>query len=124
MDISKNAKAKKTESGPSEFVTSEDPPIDIPKKTIKKLRKKLKKNDIEALTDNRQSFLKFNRFKIHRNLVTLSEIDQIIFLTIPRLLHVHQEGLPGYFEGDPPCGIHNFTLNQKHNMPWRKCFQM
>ena len=122
MDISKNAKAKKTESGPSEFVTSEDPPIDIPKKTIKKLRKKLKKNDLEALTDNRQSFLKFNRFKIHRNLVTLSEIDQTIFLIIPRLLHVHQEGLPGYFEGDPPCGIHNFTLNQEAQYALEKMF--
>jgi adenylate cyclase class 1 len=122
MDISKNAKAKKTESGPSEFATSEDPPIDIPQKTIKKLRKKVEKNDLEALTDNRQSFLKFNRFKIHRNLVTLSEIDQTIFLTIPRLLHIHQEGLPGYFEGDPPCGIHNFTLNQEAQYALEKMF--
>ena len=95
MDISKNAKEKKSESDPSEFAKTEDSPIDISPKKIKKLRKKLKKNDLEALTDNRQSFLKFNRFKIHRNLVTLSEIDQTIFLTIPRLLHVHQEGLPG-----------------------------
>ena len=122
MDISQNAKEKKSESNPSEFATSDDPPIDIPPKKIKKLSKKLKKNDLEALTDNRQSFLKFNRFKIHRNLVTLSEIDQTIFLTIPRLLHVHQEGLPGYFEGDPPCGIHNFTLNQEAQYALEKMF--
>ncbi|MBT5469049.1 MAG: adenylate cyclase [Nitrospina sp.] len=68
-------------------------------------------SDEEALYNNRQSFLRFNRFKIHRNLITLSEIDQTIFLIIPRLLHVHQEGLPGYFEGNPPCGIHNFSLD-------------
>ena len=122
MDTSQNTKEKKPESGPSKFATSEDPPIDIPSKKIKKLRKKLKKNDLEALTDNRQSFLKFNRFKIHRNLVTLSKIDQTIFLIIPRLLHVHQEGLPGYFEGDPPCGIHNFTLNQEAQYALEKMF--
>jgi adenylate cyclase, class 1 len=122
MDTSQNAKENKTESDLSEVTASEDPPNDIPPKKIKKLRKKVKKNDLEALTDNRQSFLKFNRFKIHRNLVTLSEIDQTIFLTIPRLLHVHQKGLPGYFEGDPPCGIHNFTLNQEAQYALEKMF--
>ena len=40
MDISQNAKEKKSKSGPSEYATSEDSPIDIPSKQIKKLRKK------------------------------------------------------------------------------------
>ena len=36
MDISQNSKEKKSESGPSEFATSEDSPINIPPKKNKK----------------------------------------------------------------------------------------
>jgi len=113
MDIPEDTQEETTESAPAEVTIPDSPPIDIPKKQIKQVRKKPEKPDTEALHDNRQSFLRFNRFKIHRNLITLSAIDQTIFLIIPRLLHVHQEGLPGYFEGDPPCGILNFTLDQE-----------
>ena len=74
------------------------------------------------LFSNRQDFLRFNRFKIDRNLITLSEIDRLIFLVVPRLLHVHQEGLPGYFEGDPPCGIHNFRLDKEAQIAAEKLF--
>ena len=91
---------------------------------IKQAQKVLIKSDAEMLLSNRQDYLMFNRFKIYRNLITLSEIDRLIYLVVPRLLHVHQEGLPGYFEGDPPCGIHNFSLDkeaqiaaEKHNHP-------
>ncbi|MBT5869970.1 MAG: hypothetical protein HOH38_14135, partial [Nitrospinaceae bacterium] len=79
--------------------TQEEPP--------KKFAQTSSQTDEEMLFSNRQNFLRFNRFKIDRNLITLSDIDRLIFLVIPRLLHVHQEGLPGYFEGDPPCGIYN-----------------
>ncbi|MGK0179774.1 MAG: adenylate cyclase, partial [Nitrospinales bacterium] len=122
MDIPEDTQEENTESAPAEITTPESPPIDIPEEQIKKVRKKLEKPDTEALNDNRQSFLRFNRFKIHRNLVTLSEIDQTIFLIIPRLLHVHQEGLPGYFEGNPPCGIHNFNLDQEAQYALEKMF--
>ena len=53
---------------------------------------------------------------------TLSRIDRMIFLVLPRLLHVHQEGLPGYFDGDPPCGIHNFELNKEAQIAAEKLF--
>jgi adenylate cyclase, class 1 len=122
MDIPEDIQEENTESAPAETTTPESPPIEISEEQIKQVRKKLEKPDTEALQDNRQSFLKFNRFKIHRNLVTLSEIDQTIFLIIPRLLHVHQEGLPGYFEGNPPCGIHNFNLDQEAQYALEKMF--
>ena len=50
----------------------------------------------EALFANRQAFKKFNRFKISQTLKTLSEIDRLIFIAIPRMLHVNQKELPGY----------------------------
>ncbi len=59
---------------------------------------------------NRQLFLRYNQFNINRIIATLSNIDRHIFTIIPRLLHINQEGLPGYVEGDVPCGIHNFKL--------------
>ena len=40
MDISQNAKEKKSESGPSEFATSEDSPVDVPPKKIKESRER------------------------------------------------------------------------------------
>ena len=43
-------------------------------------------------------------------------------MVLPRLLHVHQEGLPGYFDGDPPCGIHNFELNKEAQIAAEKLF--
>ena len=57
-----------------------------------------KQNDAETLFYNRQAFKRFNQFKIDRTLNTLSEIDRLIFTTVPRLLHVNQEGLPGYVD--------------------------
>ncbi len=94
----------------------------VSKEAIKKAQKALNKTDEEMLFSNRQDFLRFNRFKIDRTLVTLSEIDRLIFLVAPRLLHVHQEGLPGYFEGDPPCGIHNFNLDREAQIAAEKLF--
>ncbi len=78
--------------------------------------------DAEMICSNRQDYLMFNRFKIDRTMNTLSKIDRQIFLVLPRLLHVHQEGLPGYFEGDPPCGIHNFELNKEAQIAAEKLF--
>jgi len=89
---------------------------------IEKAQQTLIKSDAEMLLSNRQDYLQFNRFKIDRNLITLSEIDRLIFLVVPRLLHVHQEGLPGYFEGNPPCGIHNFTLDREAQVAAEKLF--
>ena len=89
---------------------------------IKQAQKVLIKSDAEMLLSNRQDYLRFNRFKIYRNLITLSEIDRLIYLVVPRLLHVHQEGLPGYFEGNPPCGIHNFTLDKEAQIAAEKLF--
>jgi adenylate cyclase, class 1 len=120
MDIPEDIQEENTES--AEVISPKNPSPEFSEEQIKKVRSKLEKSDAEALCDNRQSFLQFNRFKIHRNLITLSEIDQTIFLIIPRLLHVHQEGLPGYFEGNPPCGIHNFTLDKEAQYALEKMF--
>ncbi|TDJ60524.1 MAG: adenylate cyclase [Nitrospina sp.] len=64
-----------------------------------------------TLFNNRQLFIRYNKFKIHRILQTLSTLDGQVFTVIPRLLHANQKGLPGYIQEDVPCGIHNFTLN-------------
>lgn len=122
MDTPEDLQEENTESAAPEVITPEKPTLDISEEEIQKVQKKNSKSDAEALYDNRQSFLRFNRFKIHRNLITLSAIDQTIFLIIPRLLHVHQEGLPGYFEGNPPCGIHNFRLDQEAQYALEKMF--
>jgi len=119
---------KKSESNLSDKRESlEDPAvnnalIDSAEPKIKNTEQKLKKSDAETLFYNRQAFLRFNRFKIDRTLSTLSEVDRTIFSLIPRLLHVHQEGLPGYFEGNPPCGIHNFKLDHEAQFAIEKMF--
>ena len=79
-------------------------------------------NDAETLLYNRQAALRFNEYKITRTLQTLYETDRLIFVCIPRLLHVHQEGLPGYLDGDVPCGIHGFTLSKECLMATEKLF--
>ena len=91
-------------------------------KTIKKIQTPNISKDDATICSNRQDYLMFNRFKIDRTMNTLSRIDRLIFLVLPRLLHVHQEGLPGYFEGDPPCGIHNFQLNKEAQIAAEKMF--
>ena len=76
----------------------------------------------EILLENRQSFLRFNRFKTSQTLRTLSEIDRLIYKVIPRLLHVNQEGLPGYIGQDVPCGIFNYTLDNETQLALSKLF--
>jgi len=84
---------------------------------------KEKKNDAEDLFYNRQAFKRFNQFKIDRTLSTLSEIDRLIFTTVPRLLHVNQKGLPGYVdEKNVPCGIMNFTMDHESLVAAEKLF--
>ena len=114
---------------PTETKEPKGLPEDLTEEQIQKAREKLQASehkiygsDEETLFHNRQSFLRFNRFKVDRTLVTLSEIDRTIFLIVPRLLHVHQEGLPGYFEGNPPCGIHNFRLDKEAQYAMEKMF--
>ncbi len=82
-----------------------------------------KNNDAETLFYNRQSFIKFNQFKIDRTLNTLSAIDRLIFTTVPRLLHVNQKGLPGFVnENNVPCGIMNFTMDHESIVAAEKLF--
>ncbi len=76
----------------------------------------------EILFENRQSFLRFNRFKTSQTLKTLSPIDRLIYTCIPRLLHVNQEGLPGYMGEDVPCGIFNYTLDSETQIALEKLF--
>ena len=81
------------------------------------------KQNSEELFKNRQSFLRFNQFKIVRCLKSLSEVDRLIFSTVPRLLHVHQEGLPGYFAADNvPHGIQGFVLTDEARVAAEKLF--
>ena len=80
-------------------------------------------NDAETLFYNRQSFIRFNQFKIDRTLNTLSAIDRLIFTTVPRLLHVNQEGLPGFVDdNNVPCGIMNFTMDHESIVAAEKLF--
>ena len=82
-----------------------------------------KQSNAETLFYNRQAFKRFNQFKIDRTLNTLSEIDRLIFTTVPRLLHVNQEGLPGYVdEKNVPCGIMNFTMDHESLVASEKLF--
>ena len=81
------------------------------------------KQNSDELFKNRQSFLRFNQFKIVRCLKSLSEVDRLIFSTVPRLLHVHQEGLPGYFAADNvPHGIQGFVLTDEARVAAEKLF--
>ena len=77
--------------------------------------KKSPKN-ADILFWNRQSFLRFNQFRINQTLKTLSKKHRLVFLTLPRLLHVNQEGLPGYFDPNVPSGIHNFDLDRQSQL--------
>ena len=45
----------------------------------------------EVLFNNRQAFVRFNRFKISQTLKTLKPVDRLIFLAAPRMLHVNQK---------------------------------
>lgn len=67
--------------------------------------------DAIDLLKNRRFFLQFNQHKIERALNTFSETDRMVFMIIPRLLHVNQKGLPGYLGEDVPCGIHKYTID-------------
>ncbi len=62
------------------------------------------------LFNNRQLFIRYNRFKLDRINEILAFSDRRIFTLIPRLLHSNQEGMPGYVEGDVPQGIFNYVL--------------
>lgn len=125
MDNPDNIKPESTSlesAEPPERTGTPSPSVEFPKKQTKRVIKKPSKSDAEMLFYNRQAFLRFNQFKIDRTLVTLSEIGRTVFLIIPRLLHIHQEGLPGYFEGNPPCGIYNFRLDLEAQHAMEKMF--
>ncbi|CAI2718162.1 class I adenylate cyclase [Nitrospina watsonii] len=66
-----------------------------------------------TLFNNRQLFLRYNQNNIIRIEQTLYHVDRYVFTLIPRLVHINQEGLPGYIPGDVPCGIHNFRLDHR-----------
>ena len=76
----------------------------------------------EILFHNRQAFLRFNQFKTSQTLKTLSQIDRLIYITIPRLLHVNHKNLPGYIDDNVPCGIYNYVLNQETEKALEKLF--
>lgn len=76
----------------------------------------------EELFLNRQNYLRYNQFKINQIIETMSEANRLIFIVIPRLLHVHQKGLPGYIAGNVPCGVIGFTLNRQTQLACEKLF--
>jgi len=67
--------------------------------------------DSANLIENRKLFLRFNQYKIDQARKVFSEPCRSVYMTIPRLLHVNQQGLPGYVEGDVPCGIYNYSID-------------
>ena len=75
-----------------------------------------------TLFNNRQLFLRYNQFKIHRILETLSATDRLVFTLIPRLLHINQKGLPGYIHDDVPCGIYNFKIDRECQLAAERLF--
>ncbi len=81
-----------------------------------------KQSASKILFHNRQAFLRFNRFKISQTLKTLSEVDRLIFLAVPRMLHVNQKKIPGYINDDVPCGIFNYRLDQETQRALEKLF--
>ncbi len=78
--------------------------------------------DQNALFENRKLFRQFNQRKIDQARKVFSEPARTVFLTIPRLLHVNQKGLPGYVEGNPPCGIFNYTIDRQSQFSGEKLF--
>jgi len=52
----------------------------------------------------------------------MSEADRLVFIVIPRLLHVHQKGLPGYIAGNVPCGVFNLTVSRQTQLASEKLF--
>lgn len=75
-----------------------------------------------VLFENRKLFLRFNQCKIDQAQKVFSEPVRTVFLTIPRLLHVNQEGLPGFVEGESPCGILNYTIDRQSQFSAEKLF--
>lgn len=79
--------------------------------------------DLNTLIDNRRFFLRFNQYKINQAQKVFSESCRSVFMTIPRLLHVNQQGLPGYVEGDVPCGIYNYSIDLQSQFFGEKLFR-
>ena len=75
-----------------------------------------------TLFNNRQLFLRYNQFKIHSILETLSATDRLVFTLIPRLLHINQKSLPGYIQEDVPCGIYNFKIDRECQLAAERLF--
>ena len=75
-----------------------------------------------TLFNNRQLFLRYNQFKIHHILETLSATDRLVFTLIPRLLHINQKGLPGYIQDDVPSGIYNFKNDRECQLAAERLF--
>jgi adenylate cyclase class 1 len=74
------------------------------------------------LLENRKFFLRFNQYKIDQTQKVFSESYRTVFLTITRLLHTNQKGLPGFVEGDCPCGIFNYTIDRQSQFNGEKLF--
>ncbi len=68
---------------------------------------------LEKITGNHQHFLDYNRLKYERfqQLITNNTVRKIIN-SIPFLLCVNEKKLPGYVEGDVPCGIANYETDE------------
>jgi adenylate cyclase class 1 len=79
-------------------------------------------NERSVLFENRKLFLRFNQCKIDQARKVFSEPVRTVFLTIPRLLHVNQAGLPGYVEDGSPCGIFNYTIDRQSQFNSEKLF--
>jgi adenylate cyclase class 1 len=64
---------------------------------------------IEEIQRNRELFLQFNeqKYKRFQQLMTNQNIRRVVN-SIPILMSVNNKRLPGYVEGDVPCGIVNF----------------
>ncbi len=56
-----------------------------------------------------------NQLRVDRALAAMGPAFQQVYSLLPTLLHYHHPMLPGYLEGNVPCGICFYTSDDKQN---------
>ncbi|MXP66984.1 class I adenylate cyclase [Pantoea sp. Nvir] len=55
-----------------------------------------------------------NQLRVDRALATMGPAFQQVYGLLPTLLHYHHPLIPGYLDGNVPCGISSFTPEKNH----------
>ena len=68
----------------------------------------------DEINKNRNLFLRFNEIKYSRfQLLMANNAIRRVINAIPILLSINNKKLPGYIEGDVPCGIADFKPDEE-----------